>query len=464
MKELSQQAKYWFETSMVWMDELWDDEVGLFATVDGSDHSIRNTIWYAFGLLYQGKPERAYKAIEAVLKYQYDTPGTVYHGTFKRSPVEPDPPENPTEWRTYDPNWREFICTVFLLMMKEFDLPEALKTKLWLAIEKAATGAYTRNVSSAYTNIALMSALLLDHAGKELKKTAWRERAETMAQDIFALYSANNNFWEYNSPTYYGTDLYALTLWRDYGLTETFQALGSQMEAGLWRDIAKFYHADLKNLCGPFDRSYGMDMTEYLALVGLYIALALDPKDAPLPDTTKPFGHAHDFMFAPLVCLLGTNIPNEVLPHLQTFQGERQLERIIEPGRVATAFLGKTFMLGAETIHPSRLPNSQFHPATAHWQVRGNCAWLRLRCDENVAVRVEARTMTFTCPEARRLRFEVVAPELERAEMAPGHWHLPGLEITFAEQEVRVSRDKSLWLELDVPAGDFVLNFAEKAT
>ena len=41
-------------------------------------------------------------AINSVLDYQFDEPGRVFHGTFKRAPQEPHPPENPTEWRDYD--------------------------------------------------------------------------------------------------------------------------------------------------------------------------------------------------------------------------------------------------------------------------------------------------------------------------------------------------------------------------
>ncbi|MCA9835341.1 MAG: hypothetical protein KC422_00435 [Trueperaceae bacterium] len=464
MKELSARAAYWFGESMTWMDAHWDEETGLFRTVDGSDHSVRNSIWYAFGLLYQGKEEKAYQTIHAVLQYQYDTPGTVYHGTFKRTPKEPDPPAHAKEWKDYDPNWREFICTVFLIMMREFELPETLKDKLWQSIDLATTGAYERNVSPAYTNISLMSAFLLDHAGKALGQARWRERAESLAQEIVRLYSENENFWEYNSPTYYGTDLYALTLWRDYGLTDTFRKPGRQMEAGLWRDIAQFYHADLRNLCGPYDRSYGMDLTKYLGLVGLYIALAVEPERAPLPDPKKPFGHDHDFMFAPLTYLLGTEIPGEALPHLQHFQGERQLERVIEPGRIATAYLSPKVMIGAETIHPSRLPNGHFHPLTLHWQVGTEIAWLRLLCDETVAVSVKGWTITLSCPGARNLRFEVSLPDLDAADINPGRWVFPGLEISLLEYEVNLAQEEHLWLQLEVPEGELILNVAEKST
>ena len=105
------------------------------------------------------------------------------------------------------------------------------------------------------------------------------------------------------------------------------------MEAGLWRDLAQFYHAGMRNMCGPYDRSYGMDMTHYLALLGLWIAAALPPADAPLPDVERHFEHAADFFFMPLVALVGSKPPDDVLPHLTAFQGERFLERPIEPNR-----------------------------------------------------------------------------------------------------------------------------------
>ncbi|MEZ4630625.1 MAG: hypothetical protein R2880_07955 [Deinococcales bacterium] len=252
MKELSPQAQYWFDISMAWTDKLWDEAKGLtLEPANRQHHSIRNSVWYALGLLYQGRDERAFKVIREVLRHQWDDVEKVYHGTFRRVVLEPDPPPNPTIWKDYDPNWREFICTVFLVMLKDFNLPEDLTADLWTAIYKASEGSFARKVEPAYTNIALMSAFLLDHAGKHFARQDWRKAAEALAQAVYALFREHNTFWEYNSPTYYGTDLYALSLWRAYGLTATFQDLGREMEEGLWQDIAIFYHAEMQNLCAP---------------------------------------------------------------------------------------------------------------------------------------------------------------------------------------------------------------------
>ena len=285
-------ARHWTLAAMRWADGYWDEHIGLvqaaFEThpdaplLNTRVHLVRDTIWYATGLLMRGDTERACRAIDTVLDYQYDEPGRVFHGTFKRAPQEPYPPDQPREWRDYDPNWREFICTILLVLLEEYDLPDALQVRMWAAISKAAAGAHQRDVNASYTNIALMSAFLLDHAGARLEMPAWRAHGETMAREIGDLFQVHHTFWEYNSPTYYGVDLFALALWRRYGRTALFRDLGAQMEAGLWRDIGQFYHAGLRNLCGPYDRTYGMDMTRYLALVGLHIGLAVPPEQAPL--------------------------------------------------------------------------------------------------------------------------------------------------------------------------------------
>ncbi len=459
MRHLDANAQYWFDQSMNWMDKLWDEDVHLLKSPNTTTHhTVRNTVWYALGLLQRGDNERAYQAIHSVLKYQYDTPDTVYHGTFKRSPLEPDPPPNPTEWKDYDPNWREFICTVFLVMLKDFKLPDDLQAAMWSSIKIASEGAYTRNVEAVYTNIALMSAFLLDHAGDHFQKPEWRSRAENLAQETYTLFSVNDTFWEYNSPTYYGTDLYALALWRDYGLTDTFKKLGCVMEEKLWQDIAMFYHAELRNLCGPYDRSYGMDMIRYQGLVGLYIALVVEPSKAPLPDPHSDFDHAHDFMFGPLVAYVGTKVPSEVIPDLQKFREERQLERTIETNRIATAYLSSRLMLGAETPHPSRLPNEQFHAATAHWLLPDNSiAHLRILSEQPFSARVEKTRMYLKANTSRKLIFEIQAGGLEADMLKANQLALPGLTIKVTPQSLDMTLLSQSQIMLAMPAGELVL-------
>src|SRR5215210_2682167 len=99
------------ERSLAWLDRHWDASVGLFRMPDdalyedgqaaATVHLVRETAWYALGLLLRnaaGDNVRAVQAVNAVLDYQFDAPGYPYHGTWYRSPHEPPPPASPVIW------------------------------------------------------------------------------------------------------------------------------------------------------------------------------------------------------------------------------------------------------------------------------------------------------------------------------------------------------------------------------
>ena len=115
--------------AMKWNDAYWDDRAaflwntGTFTNPSTARpggarprrHLVRETSWYALGLLMRagdGDRERAIRAIEAVLNNQIDEVAQPFHGTFQRSPEEPRPPQRYARlFVEYDPNWREFIGT-----------------------------------------------------------------------------------------------------------------------------------------------------------------------------------------------------------------------------------------------------------------------------------------------------------------------------------------------------------------
>jgi hypothetical protein len=275
-----------------------------------------------------------------------------------------------------------------------------------------------------------MSAFLLDWAGERFTVPIWRAQADTLAQVIDAQFAERQAFWEYNSPTYYGVDAFALALWREYGLSDTFRVPGAAMEAGFWRDVARFYHAGMKNLCGPWDRSYGMDMQQYIAVVGLSIATLVAPELAPLPDVSQPFGHPHDFYFMPPIALLTPQVPDDALPHFQRFVGERHIEQVIEPGRVATAWLSENVMIGGQSGNAIRSPNEQFHLATIHWRLpNGGTGWLRLRCEASIAARAEPHTLILAGKAGLSLIFDIQVAGLQASDLRADRWQLAGLTI-----------------------------------
>jgi hypothetical protein len=239
------------------------------------------------------------------------------------------------------------------------------------------------------------------------------------------------------SPTYYGVNLFALALWRTYSASGGVRRMGEEMEAGLWRDVARFYHAGLRNVCGPYDRSYGMDMTEYAAILGMWMWAAVGEERAPFPDWRRPFGHTNDFCMAPAVAHLGARIPDDALAHVLGFQGERSVEQIIsrDPRRVATAWLGERLMVGAEDAGGSKAPRDQFHAATAHWRLpSGGVGWLRARHAAPLDARASKRHLEVWASEPGEVTFELRAPGLASVRVEAGRWRLPGLEVSLTTE------------------------------
>jgi hypothetical protein len=454
--------------SIAWMDGCWDEAFGLFRVPDDAlyearqagvpAHLVRETGWYALGLLLRdahGDRARATRALDVVLTYQFDTPGQPYHGTWYRSPHEPPPPANPVVWRDYDPNWREFIGTTLALALLEYEsrLPAELVRRIDVALRRAIDGTIERNVPASYSNIALMTAFLLQFGSERFGEPAWTVAAEWLATEILERFRANQTFDEYNSPTYYGVDLYALALWRSYAASALLRAGGAEIEAALWRDIAQFYHSGMRNVAGPYDRSYGMDMRRYVACLGMWIWLATGYDHAPFPYLDLPLEHGWDFAVAPLFALLGLRMPDDARPHFLAFRGERQVERVIaaEPRRVATAWIGARVMLGAEDSGSRHRVNEQFHPATIHWLMpEDTVGWIRLRHTAPVDARAERGQLSISCTEHAggdlAFVFQVAAPAIDLDTLSHDHWRLPGLTVrveTNAEG-LAVTRDGDL--------------------
>ena len=286
-------------------------------------YMVRESSWYALGLLLRdaaGDRHRAADILDAVLKQQYLTPGTKWYGTYRRTPEEPDPATNPVMWRGYDPNWRVFIGTTFQMILIEYPdrISPELSKRLYEAIDHAIDGEMKEGrLLPSYSNIALMYGALWDFAAAHDSNADWQKQSTEWTESVYSLFKKYDAFFEYNSPTYYGVDLYGLALWRDYGSTKRIQTIGTEMEATLWKDIASFYNPLLRNVSGPYDRSYGMDMESYVSIVGVWMRTVLDAQNAPLPKITASTDHVADVWFAPHLSILGTRIPSEALEQMK---------------------------------------------------------------------------------------------------------------------------------------------------
>ena len=291
-----------FRESMALNDLLYDDNVKLVnrphsvqypqserVMSRSSYHMVRESSWYALGLLVRddaGDRKRAADVLDAVLKQQYTTDGKPWYGTFRTAPEEQDPAPDAVMWRNFDPNWRVFIGTTFEMILIEYPgrIPPELAKRMYAAIDRGIEGEIAeKRLLPSYSNISLMYGALWDFAAAHDNNAEWKKQSTEWTEAVYKLYKQYGAFFEYNSPTYCGVDMYGLALWRSYGSTPRIRTIGSEMEAGLWQDIANLYQPDLRNISGPYDRAYGMDMESYVSVDGVWMRSALDPKRAPLP-------------------------------------------------------------------------------------------------------------------------------------------------------------------------------------
>jgi hypothetical protein len=277
-----------------------------------------------------------------------------------------------------------------------------------------------------------MRAWLEVHAGDLLGRPDLSARGEDLAARIVEGFDAHGTFEEWNSPTYYGVDMYALRLWRLH--SPSLAAPGERLERGLWSGLAPWYHAGLGNIAGPYTRAYGMDMRRYVAAIGLWIAHAAPEATPPVPALSAPFSHSHDLSLAPVVAMLGTDPPVDAAPDLHRFSGERTVECNVssDPERVATAWLGTDLMIGAERGARSWSARNQYHPATVHWRdPTGRTRWIRLVHTGPVDATAGPRTMRVVARTHRRRGAHPIAFLLSASDgVDGGRWDLPGLTVT----------------------------------
>ena len=437
--------------SMRSMENFWDPSMHLLRIPElpltsghQQQYMVRETTWYAFGLLMrdgQGDRQRANECLEAVLKAQFLDRSKPWFGSFRRTPEEGTPSDGAEMWRDYDPNWREFIGTTFEMILIEYpdriapDLPK----RMYTAIDRAIEGEMKHGrLVPSYSNIALMYGTLWDFAADHDKNAEWKQESGEWVEEVNKIFRKYNSFSEYNSPTYYGVDLYGLALWRAYGSTPRMRQLGAEMETALWIDIAAFYHPDLRNIAGPYDRSYGMDMETYVGLVGVWMRLLLPADKAPLPIPNAHTDHVPDLWFAPMFASLGAKPDAAALAQMRSFSGEHAVRRQITNERAATAWIGGKVILGGEiTSQTKDAPaDTQFHPATAQWRTpSGSIGWFYVLQAPKMDAAVEKTRMEIKADGT--VVFRVKAEGLQRASITANKWMLPGLTVAIGGDQKR---------------------------
>lgn len=450
---LDKNSREIFDVSMHWADQYWDAKTALIQAPEGPAvtpanthggnihvapyYMVRESSWYAVGLILRDAPgdrARAEKVLNAVLAQQFHAPGKAWDGTFRRTPNEPNPGAKAIMWRGYDPNWRVFIGTAFSIILNDYPervAPE-LRQRMTESIDYALQGEmHEGRLKPSYTNIALMYGYLMAWAAEYGGKPEWKHDAEQWQDEVFRLYSEHQAFNEYNSPTYCGTDLFGLGLWRNYGLTEHTRAMGRAMEDGLWRATADFYNANLRNISGPYDRSYGMDMQSYVSIMGLWLRMTMPAEKAPLTRFEPPVDHIADLFFIPEMVVLDARIPADAMKSFEAFGAEHEVRRAIEGPRVATAWIGKTLIYGGEITGKTRDVDaeSQLHAVTAQWlQPSGKIGWLALTLSPKIDAEATKKGIAIST-ESGLVRFRLAADGVKAKDASAGLWKLAGVTV-----------------------------------
>lgn len=439
---LPAQTQALFDESMRLFEECYDPQAHLIRLPVMSHTNalgtfmVRESSWYALGLLMRDQRDdraRAAVLLETVLKQQYLTPGTKWFGTFKRSPEDPEPAAGTRDFTAFDPNWRQFIGTTFEIILQEYSdrISPELRTQLNHSLDNVVDGELQEHrLPPYYSNIALMQGALLDWVAEHHNRADVKQQAADWTHEVARLFHQHESFSEYNSPTYAGIDLCGLALWRAYGSTPEMRHEGVVMEAALWNNIADFYQPALRNISGPYDRSYGMDMESYVAPTGVWLRSVLDAAHAPLPPISSSTNHVTDVWIAPIVATLGAVIPAQAMAKLKSFGGEHLVTARIDEKRVATAWIGTNAIWGGEATSRSRSvgPASQFHPATVQWRTpTGSIGWVQLASAPPLDVTADRGGLTVET--TGDVGFLLHASEMRAEQLTATHWRLPGLSI-----------------------------------
>ncbi|KAJ4992865.1 hypothetical protein SVAN01_01569 [Stagonosporopsis vannaccii] len=398
--------------SMDWMDMFYDNERGYLFNLDSAAlvHDTRSSAWYAAGLLARNEADDAEQAVRIVTNIigaQFKNESLQWFGDYQKYPEEPTvgtAQYPPVIYNSWDPNWRGFVGTTFVLMLEEFPdlIPRETQDYMIESLFNTTIGDSYRvggvdddNLYPAYSNPSIMRAFVSGWVGRRVNDSNMTTAGEAYAQEIIDLFERDNTLSEFNSGTYAGVSLFALTLWAKYLPQDSLMGqYGGEMIKYTWTSLGELYNANLKNVAGPWDRSYGYDMNKYLSILALQMWTLVGKENAPMNAKPYAMGHKNDFAISPLIAILApfhnTLISNATLSALTTFPGTHTVNTsAFSPPfdtypRNITAWISDNLTIGAESFSenviggPAKNPSS-FNPAVVQWGRKdGSVGWLTL--------------------------------------------------------------------------------------
>ncbi|KAL4962069.1 uncharacterized protein BDV14DRAFT_210789 [Aspergillus stella-maris] len=405
---LSKDVEALFTESMTLQDAIYDPSASylrwFYFPFAAGPHDTRSSVWYSVGLLYRNQGsdvDEAISIIKNVISGQEKNTSAQWFGDYTKYPEQPtvgSPAYDPVIYNSWDPNWRGFIGTALIIVYEEFSdlLPSDLQDLILESLYNATIGDSYRvggvdgdNLYPAYSNPWLMRSVASTWTGLKLGNANMTAAGNSDADDFLELFDRNHTLAEFNGPTYAGICIYALTMASKY-LGQTNSTIGQHADrilADIWDYESQLWNPNLRNLAGPWDRSYGYDMNNYVGIFSIWV-WTLVGKDKAW-DRTSPIwtmAHADDFEIAPVLALLAdyhkSLIPDEVIARLGSFEGEHTYSghAYAPPAdyeeRSITTWVSANLTIGTQSFNQRDVggfseDSSSFSPSVVQW-LRGD--------------------------------------------------------------------------------------------
>ncbi|KPM43742.1 hypothetical protein AK830_g2758 [Neonectria ditissima] len=455
-----------FSESMEWMDRYYDSKLGYLYDLDREDalrHNTRSSAWYALGLLSRNEDndvDEAEKIIANVIGGQFTDKSKQWYGTYQKYPEEPEVGTAVYPSRIYsswDPNWRSFVATTFIVMLEEYSdrLSDETQELILDSLHLATVGDTYRvgglngdNLYPAYSNPAIMRAFVSGWLGHRIKDDNMTTSGEAYAQEIIELFNKTDTLSEFNSGTYTGVSLFGLVLWSTYLPEDSVMSKqGPLMLRETWEVVGQLWHPGLKNMAGPWDRAYGYDMKRYLSVMALWFWAYLGKDASSVIDQPEIMTHSADYAWAPLVAVLAGKqaalLPDDFFDDLKTFDKERTFEaQAYYPPydletRNITTWLSDKVTAGGMSYNQTQVggptgSSTSFTPAVIQWITDREVAFLTLRPTERaLQSEVSPGKLSLTYPDGDSSTiFAVVVSTFLGKPTLSNLGDIPGLDVS----------------------------------
>lgn len=241
------------------------------------------------------------------------------------------------------------------------------------------------NLYPGYSNAWLMRTVVTSWTGRKLNDANMTAAGEADAVDFLDLFDRNHTLSEFNGPTYAGVSISALTIAAKY-LGSTNSTIGqnaARVIRQIWDYESQLWNPNMRNVAGPWDRTYGYDMNHYVAILSIWMWTLIGKEN--VWTNTSPIwtmAHADDFEVAPVIAVLSdfhkTLIPDKILSKLSSFAGDHIYTghayappADLEPRNITT-WVSSNISIGTQSFNQNVIggfseDSSSFSPAVVQW-------------------------------------------------------------------------------------------------